>query len=39
MYILNIARAIKRMLVKEIRDFTFENYYKLIGFSKGNSYY
>ena len=39
MYILKIARAIKRMPVKEMRDFIFENYYKRIGFSKGNSYY
>ena len=27
------------MPVNEIRDFTFENYYKRIGFSKENSYY
>ena len=27
------------MPVKEMRDFIFENYYKRIGFSKGNSYY
>ena len=39
MYILNISRAIKKMSVKEIRDFIFENYYKRIGFCKGNSYY
>ena len=30
MYILNIARAIKKMSVNEIRDFIFENYYKRI---------
>ena len=35
MYILNIARAIKMMSVNEI----FENHYKLVGFSKVNSYY
>ena len=39
MYTLNIARAIKKMSVNEIRDFIFENYYKRIGFSKENSYY
>ena len=27
------------MYVNEIKDFIFENYYKRIGFSKGNSYY
>ena len=39
MYILNIARAIKKMFVNEIRDFIFENYHKIIGFFKENSYY
>ena len=39
MYILNIARAIKKMSLNEIREFIFENYYKQIGFSKENSYY
>ena len=39
MYILNIARAIKKMSITEIRDFVFENYYQRIGFSKENSYY
>ena len=38
MYILNIARAIKKMSVNEIRDFIFENYYRRIGFSKESSY-
>ena len=37
MYILNIARAVKKMFVNEIRDFLFENYYKQIRFSKENS--
>ena len=27
------------MTIKVLRDFIFENYYKQIGFSKGNSYY
>ena len=39
MYILNIARAIKKMSVNEIRDFIFQNYYKRTGFSQENSYY
>ena len=39
MYILNIARAIKKMSVNELRDFIFENYYKRIRFSGENSYY
>ena len=39
MYILNIARTIKKMSINEIRDFIFEKYYKRIGFSKENSYY
>ena len=39
MYILNIASAIKKMTVNELRDFIFENYYRRIGFSKENSYY
>ena len=39
MYILNIAKAIKKMSVNDIRDFTFDNYYKRIGFSKENWYY
>ena len=38
MYILNIARAIEKMPVNEIRYFIFENYYKQIGFSKESSY-
>ena len=39
MYILNIARTIKKMYVNEIRDFVFENYYKRIGLPKENNYY
>ena len=47
MYILNIAKAIKKMSVNEIREFIFENYYKRIfenhykriGFSKESGYY
>ena len=27
------------MPINEIKDFTFGNYYKRIGFSKDNSYY
>ena len=39
MYILNIARAIIKMSVNEIRDFIFQNYYRRTGFSQENSYY
>ena len=39
MYILNIAKVIKKMSINKIRDFIFENYYKQIGFSKESSYY
>ena len=39
MYILNIARAISKMPINEVRDFIFENYYKRTEFSKENSYY
>ena len=38
-HILNIARAVEKVSVNEIRDFIFENCYKRIGFSKGNSCY
>ena len=38
MCILNIASAIKRMQVIEIRDFIFENSYKRIRFSRENGY-
>ena len=38
MYILNIARALKRCLpIKS--DFIFGNYFKETGFSNENSYY
>ena len=39
MYTLNVTKAIKDMLLNEIRDFIFENYYKRIGSFKENSYY
>ena len=39
MYILNIASAIKKISVNEIRDFIFVNYYKQIAFCKENIYY
>ena len=39
MYILNIAKAVKNMSINKIHGFNFENYYKVIGFSKENSYY
>ena len=34
MYILNIARTIKKMSVNKIRDFIFKNYYKELDFLK-----
>ena len=34
MNVLNIASAIKKMSINEMRDFIFESYYKRIGFSK-----
>ena len=39
MYILNIHSAIKKMKIKELKDFIFENYYRQIEFTKQNSYY
>ena len=39
MYIFNILSATKKMAVKELIEFIFENYYKHIEFTKGNSYY
>ena len=29
----------KKMAVKELQDFLFENYYRRIGFTKENNYY
>ena len=37
MYTLNIIKAIKKINANEIRDYTYENYYKRIGFSKEES--
>ena len=39
MYILNIANTIKILTVNELRDLTFENYFKRIGFVKKRSFY
>ena len=39
MYVLNIASAIKKVAVDELRYFIFENCYKGIEFAKGRSYY
>ena len=38
MYILDIARTIKKMSINEIGEFVFENYYKRIEFPKENSF-
>ena len=37
MYILNILSAVKKMIVKEVKYFIFQNYYGRIGFTKKNS--
>ena len=37
--ILDIFSAIRKMKIKELRDFIYENYYSQIGFIKENSYY
>ena len=34
-----IAIVMKRMTIKELRDFIYENCYRRIGFPKENSYY
>ena len=39
MYVLDIAGAIKKMSVNEIKGFVFENCYEIIKFSKESSYY
>ena len=39
MYIRNIAKAIKKMTVKELKVFIFEIYDQRIRFAKENSYY
>ena len=39
MYVLNIASAMKKVAVDELRYFIFENCYKGIEFAKGRSYY
>ena len=39
MHILQIVGAIKKMIIKELKDFSFENHYKQTGFTKENSYY
>ena len=33
-----IVSAIKKLSIKELRDFIYENYYSQIGFTKENSY-
>ena len=38
MYSLNIAKAIIKISVNDIRDFIFENCYKRTGISKESSY-
>ena len=38
MYNPNILSAIKKLTIKEFKDFLFENFYRQIGFTKENSY-
>ena len=37
--ILTIVRTIKKISINKVRDFTFEQYYKQLGFSKESSYH
>ena len=39
MYILSTASAIKKITIKELKDFTYESYYRRMGFLKENSHY
>ena len=39
MYILNIATAIKKMKIKDLKDFILENYYQRNGYTEESSYY
>ena len=39
MYILSILSAIRKMTIKELKDFKLENYYRLNRFTKEKSYY
>ena len=38
MYILNFVSAIKKMTIKELKNFIYENYDRRIGFPVENSY-
>ena len=37
-YRLNVVSAMKKMVIKELRDFIYKNFYSQIGRSKENSY-
>ena len=39
MYILNIAKAIKKVLSNNLKDFIFENYHQRMRFAKKNRFY
>ena len=39
MHVLDIAKAIKKMTVRELKDLIFENYHQTMRFSKEDSYY
>ena len=38
-YILNVLSAMKKIAIKELTDFKYENYYRRIGYTKENRYY
>ena len=39
MYTLNIVSVLKKMTIRELREFIYENYCKRVGFSKKGPYY
>lgn len=39
MYTLNIVRAMKKVVIKLLKGFSYQKYYKQIGLPKENSYY
>ena len=38
-YILTVLSDVKKMTMKELRDFFYEHYYKQIRFTEENSYF
>ena len=39
MFILNTKNVFIKMAMKDLREFTFKNYHKQLGFIKEDSYY